>query len=37
MQYDLGEFAFSNYQIKNAQTLENLFFVEELDAYVQLF
>ena len=37
MQYDLGEFAFSNYQIKNAQTLEKLFFVEELDAYVQLF
>lgn len=37
IQYDLGEFVFSNYQIKNAQTLENLFFVEELDAYVQLF
>ena len=37
MQYDLGEFAFSNYQIKNAQTLKNLFFVEELDAYVQFF
>ena len=36
MQYDLGEFAFSNYQIKNAQTLENLFFVVELNAYVQL-
>jgi CRISPR-associated protein Cas5h len=36
MQYDLGEFVFSNYQIKNAKTLENLFFVEELDAYVQL-
>jgi len=36
IQYDLGEFVFSNYQIKNAQTLENLFFVEELDAYVQL-
>ena len=36
MQYDLGEFAFSNYQIKNAQTLENLFFLEELNAYVQM-
>lgn len=36
IQYDLKEFAFSNYQIKNAQTLENLFFVEELNAYVQL-
>lgn len=36
MQYDLGEFAFSNYQIKNAQTLENLFFIDELNAYVQL-
>jgi CRISPR-associated protein Cas5h len=36
MQYDLGEFAFSNFQIKNAQTLDNLYFVEELNAYVQL-
>jgi CRISPR-associated protein Cas5h len=36
MQYDLGEFAFSNYLIKNAQTLENLYFVDELNAYVQL-
>ena len=37
IQYDLGDFAFSNYRIKNAQTLENLYFVEELDAYVQFF
>lgn len=37
MQYDIKEFAFSNYRINNAQTLENLFFVKELDAYVQLF
>ncbi len=36
MQYDLGEFAFSNYLIKNTQTLESLFFVNELNAYVQL-
>lgn len=37
MQYDITEFAFSNYQIKNAQLIENLVFVEELDGYVQLF
>ena len=37
MQYDLAEFAYSTYQIKNAQHLENLLFVEELNAYVQLF
>ncbi|MDD3771752.1 MAG: type I-B CRISPR-associated protein Cas5b [Weeksellaceae bacterium] len=37
MQYDITEFAFSNYQIKNARLIENLIFVEELDAYVQLF
>lgn len=37
MQYDLAEFAYSTYQIKNAQHLENLRFVEELNAYVQLF
>lgn len=37
MQYDIAEFAFSNYQIKNAHLIENLVFVEELDAYVQLF
>jgi CRISPR-associated protein Cas5h len=36
MQYNLGEFAFSNYQIKNAKTLDNLFYLEELNAYVQL-
>lgn len=37
MQYDIAEFAFSNYQIKNAHLVENLIFVEELEAYVQLF
>lgn len=37
MQYDITEFAFSNYQIKNAHLIENLVFVEELEAYVQLF
>jgi len=36
MQYELGDFAFSNYLIKNAQTLKSLFFVKELNAYVQL-
>jgi CRISPR-associated protein Cas5h len=36
MQYELVEFAFSNYLIKNAQKLESLYFVNELDAYVQL-
>lgn len=37
MQYDMAEFAYSNFRISNAQTLENLIFVEELNAYVQLF
>ena len=37
MQYDIKEFAFSNYRINNAHALESLFFIEELDAYVQLF
>ncbi|MGB4414798.1 MAG: type I-B CRISPR-associated protein Cas5b [Paludibacter sp.] len=36
MQYEMAEFAYSNFQIKNAQTLGNLFFVDELNAYVQL-
>jgi len=37
MQYDLGEFAYTNYLIKNTKALDNLFFIEELNAYVQLF
>lgn len=37
MQYDISEFAFSNYQIKNAYFIEGLVFVKELNAYVQLF
>ena len=37
MQYELAEFAYSTYQIKNAQNLENLYFVDKLNAYVQLF
>lgn len=37
MQYDLDEFVYSNYLIKNAEILDNLFFVDELDAYVQIF
>lgn len=36
MQYKMADFAYSNYRIKNAQSLDNLFFVNELDAYVQL-
>lgn len=37
MQYELSEFAYSNYRFKNAQHLENLYYLEELSAYVQLF
>lgn len=36
MQYELAEFAYSTYQIKNANLLENLLFVEELNGYVQV-
>lgn len=36
MQYDIAEFVFSNYQISNAHLIESLFFVKELEAYVQL-
>lgn len=36
MQYEIAEFAFSNYRIKNTRSLENLFFVDDLNAYVQL-
>ncbi|WP_080902795.1 type I-B CRISPR-associated protein Cas5b [Parabacteroides sp. Marseille-P3160] len=36
MQYDIAEFAYSNYLIKNAQQLDNLLFIDELNAYVQL-
>ncbi len=36
MQYDNSEFAYSNYQIKNANLIEGLVFVEEFNAYVQL-
>lgn len=36
MQYEIAEFAFTNYLIQNAQQLEGLFFLEELNAYVQL-
>lgn len=37
MQYDVKEFALSNYRIGNAHLIENLLFVDDLDAYVQLF
>ncbi|GAA4317909.1 type I-B CRISPR-associated protein Cas5b [Compostibacter hankyongensis] len=36
MQYEIADFAFSNYLIKNAQTLGNLYFIEKLNAYAQL-
>jgi CRISPR-associated protein Cas5h len=36
MQYDIVEFAFSNYLIKNARQLDNLYFINDLNAYVQL-
>ena len=36
MQYEMAQFAYSNFRIKNAQKLENLFFINELNAYVQL-
>lgn len=37
MQYEMSDFAYSNYRFKNAQTLENMYYLEESDAYVQLF
>jgi len=37
MQYNLSEFAFSNYPIRNAHLIEGLVFINELNAYVQLF
>lgn len=36
MQYNLKEFAFSNYKIKNGQALESLYYLDEYDSYVQL-
>lgn len=36
MQYDLGEFVYSSYLIKNAENLKNLFYLKKEDAYVQL-
>ncbi len=36
MQYDIAEFVYSNYQIRNAQAVDNLVYIEELKAYVQL-
>ncbi len=37
MQYDIAEFVYSNNYFINAQTLENLIYINELDSYVQLF
>jgi len=36
MQYDMAEFVYSNFRISKENTLDNLFFLEELNAYVQL-
>ena len=36
MQYQMAEFAYSNFLISNAEKLENLIFIDELNAYVQL-
>lgn len=36
MQYEMAEFAYSNFLISNAEKLENLIFINELNAYVQL-
>jgi len=36
MQYDMADFVYSNFRISNENSLDNLLFVEELDAYVQL-
>lgn len=37
MQYELSDFAYSNYRFKNAQNLDNMYYLDESDAYVQLF
>lgn len=37
LQYEMAEFAYSNFLISNPQALENLIFIAELNAYVQLF
>lgn len=37
MQYELAEFAFSTYDIKNAHNLDNLYALKEINAYAQLF
>ncbi len=36
MQYDLGEYVFSSYLIKNANNLKNLYYLKAEDYYVQL-
>lgn len=37
MQYEISDFAYSNYRFKNAQNLDNMYYLKETDAYVQLF
>lgn len=37
MQYQLGEFVFSNYDIQNTFSLSNLYYLKDSDCYVQLF
>ncbi len=36
MQYDLGEFVYSSYLIKNGDNLKNLYYLKDEDYYVQL-
>ncbi|MDO5523932.1 MAG: type I-B CRISPR-associated protein Cas5b [Bacteroidia bacterium] len=36
MQYDLGEFAYSTFYVKNAGNLQNLYYIKDEDYYVQL-
>ena len=36
LQYQQAEFAYSNFRIKNASQLSNLYYLKDLDAYVQL-
>lgn len=37
MQYEMADFVYSSYRIKSVQTISNLYFIKERDAYVQLF
>ncbi len=36
LQYELGDFAYTSFKIKNAQNLDNLYYLTDIDSYVQL-